>query len=226
MTTQVKGRTAEAYIASEYAEATTTPRTTTSPSYVSTDWAMERRFLRIVADDAVRQAQVAQEQLAEATLRVQGDHSQELIVAAQEFLRLEGKEVLRRLAADYAFAWVDLSRMIGVSVPAIRKWRLDGRITAENQSKLAYLAAFARILRDRGVSAASWLSAPMIPGYTVAPKNLYTQERAAVLLDLACDGRDPEQVLNSVEPDWRARYDAHGFSVARFSDGTYGVVSQ
>lgn len=226
MTTLVKGRTADAYIASEYAEATTTPRTTTSPSYVSTDWAMERRFLRILADDAAMQAQVAQEKLTEATLRVQGDHSQELIAAAQEFLRMDGKEVLRRLAADYAFSWVDLSRMLGVSVPAIRKWRLDGRITAENRSKLAYLAAFARILRDRGVSAASWLSAPMIPGYTVAPKHLYTQERAAVLLDLACDDGDPELVLNSMEPDWRARYDAHGFSVARFDDGTYGVVSQ
>lgn len=220
MTITQDHRTASAYIDPEYARAgTTTCETTTSPSYVNRDWATTRAFNRIWAGEV-------HNRIAEATEQLESTHAHSLRMAAQRYLRRDAKEVLRILAAEYAFTWIDLGRMLGVSVPAIRKWRMDGRISGENHSKLAYLLAFAEILRNRGVSAASWMSVPVVPGYTVAPKHLYCQESAAALLDLACDGRDPEHLLNEIEPDWRNKYDDHGYTVARFDDGTYGIVSR
>ncbi len=227
MTDTLSDRTAHAYIDRDYvAPASTTTRTTTSPAYINQDWASERAFGLLWADVVADTAQQVRAQIDRATAGVETQHAQELAVVAQEYAQLEDKEVLRILASEHAFTWVDLARMVRVSVPAIRKWRHDGGLSAENRSKLAYLAAFAQLLRNKGVRAASWMSTPMLPGYTVAPKHLYSSEHAATLFDLACGGRTPSEVLDTLDPEWRTTYDAHGYSVARFDDGTYGIVNQ
>lgn len=148
-----------------------------------------------------------------------------LAAAAERALSRDGKDVLDDLAKVYGFTWVDVARMIGVNVPTIRKWRMVGGITPEHHAKLSCLAAFARLLQQQGVAAAVWLSAPMLPGYWVAPKHLYTAERAAALIDVACHSQDPAQFLDSVDPNWRTTFDAHGYDVVRFNDGTYGVAA-
>ncbi len=227
MTSTATDRTAYAYIDRDYiASGTTTDRTTTSPGYISQDWASERSFNLLWADNVADEAQQVQERIDRATQGVETQHAEALATAAQDYARLDDKDVLRVLASEHAFTWVDLSRMIRVSVPAIRKWRHDGGLNAENRAKLIYLAAFAQLLRDKGIRAASWMSIPLLPGYTVAPKHLYTSDHAATLFDLACGWRTPTEVLNALDPDWRNTYDAHGYAVERFDDGTYGIVSK
>ena len=227
MSTATKRSTADAFLDRGYAAPSAPTPETTSPNYINTDWASERQFSRIVVGYLTQGVHTANGRIAKASEHVERRHATELEAAAREDVRREGKAILRDLAIDYGFTWVDLAQMLGVSVPAIRKWRMDGRISPENLSRLAQLSAFARLLKGYGVHPAVWASVPMIPGYTVAPKHVFTPERAAALLDLATDNEpDPRRLLDSIEPGWKLKYDDHGYTVTRFDDGTYGITSR
>ena len=59
----------------------------------------------------------------------------------------------------------------------------------------------------------------------VAPKHLYSPGQAGALADVALGTGDVQELLARVEPDWRVRYDARGYDVRRFDDGSYGIVN-
>lgn len=218
-----ESETASKYIERSYASVGTTT-TETTRSYISTDWVADRAWQRFVAGAHEHDAQEARDRAGLATAHLRSQHARTLGTAAQLDLRRDPKEVLGALASEHAFTWLDIARMIGVSVPAIRKWRMGGRVTAENAAELAYLSAFSRLLKAQGIRVSAWMSIPMVPGFTVAPKHLYSRENAAKLLDLAADVQDPQHLLDELVPDWRSRYDSHGYEVVRFEDGTYGTV--
>lgn len=193
--------------------------TATSHRYLSEDWESARTFSRSAVS-------YHQQEVVEATEELHKSHRQQLMSRAGEYLTKDSKAVLLELASKCAFSWSDLSRMLGVSVPAIRKWRMSGNVSSENFAKMAHLAAFASILRDRGISASTWLSTPSVPGFTVAPKHVYTSVAAPQLLDLALDGEDTEKVLDELEPRWREKFSDQGFEVVRFEDGSYGTTQR
>jgi hypothetical protein len=63
-----------------------------------------------------------------ATGMHQGDYMVEHRVRTSELAGAGGKALLNELA-ELGFAWRDIARMVGVSVPAIQKWGRGGRPT-------------------------------------------------------------------------------------------------
>ena len=48
---------------------------------------------------------------------------------------------LLSMLGERGFAWRDVARMVGVSVPAVQKWRKGERCTGENRRQVAALVA-------------------------------------------------------------------------------------
>ena len=111
--------------------------------------------------------------------------------------------------SDLGFSWRCIARVLGISVPALRKWRLGGRATGENRRRLATVVAFCDVARSRcHVSdVAGWLETPLHADAPVTGADLVAENRFDLILRLARDqGSDPEAVLDDFEPDWRDRY--------------------
>ncbi len=119
------------------------------------------------------------------------------------------------------FAWRDLSRLIGVSVPAIRKWRRGEAATGENRRRVAELVAFCDIVRRRDLisDVAGWLEVPLVDGAPVTGLDLLAANRFDLLFRWAGDTDvDPELIMDEYEPGWRSKY-ASEFEVFVDVDG-------
>jgi hypothetical protein len=184
----------------------------TSDALIDVQWRQKRQLNRAQA----------------STLRA--DHrksfTESIEVHARELLRQPLSTVLEELAATWGVAWADVARMVGVSVPALRKWRTSGGAAADNMRRLAELTAFFRILKEVGVEEpASWISIPCVSGYTVTPRHLYKPGSAAALIDLATASISPEEVLNELHPSWKTDF-ATDFEVVVAEDGAPAIVAK
>lgn len=145
---------------------------------------------------------------------------------ARDLLKRPLSTVLEELAETWGVAWADVARMMGVSVPALRKWRTSGGAAADNMRRLAELTAFFRLLKEVGVEEpASWISIPSVSGYTVTPRHLYKPGSAAALIDLATASISPEEVLNELHPSWKTDF-ATDFEVVIAEDGAPAIVAK
>jgi hypothetical protein len=66
--------------------------------------------------------------------------------------------------------------MVGVSVPAIQKWRKAGGASGPNVKKLADLLAACRLIidqYDKMNAIASWFEVPLDPGAPITPIDLF-----------------------------------------------------
>ena len=103
----------------------------------------------------------------------------------------------------------DIARVVGVSTPALRKWRLGGTATGENRRRVATLVAFCDIAGSRfSISdVACWLEAPLDPQTPLTGLDLMAGGRFDLVLQLVRDrDPDPQAVLDEFEPNWRDRY--------------------
>jgi hypothetical protein len=110
--------------------------------------------------------------------------------------------------ADLGFAWRDIARMIGVSVPAIQKWRRGERTTGDNRRRVASLLAACDIISEgHGIhEVASWMEMPLREHVPVTPMDLWASEHVDLVFDLAGGHVDVEDILTTFDPDWRDRY--------------------
>ena len=148
----------------------------------------------------------------------------ELRTVANERNKEPLEDLLRQLS-DLGFSWRDIARIVGVSVPALRKWRLGGTATGENRKKVSTLVAFCEIVhsRFRISQVADWLEAPVHPEAPHSGLDLMAGDRFDLVLQLARDwNSDPQTVLDEFEPGWRERY---GSAVEVFTgpDGMPGL---
>ena len=110
---------------------------------------------------------------------------------------------------DLGFSWRDVARVAGVSVPALRKWRLGGSATSQNRYQVATIAALCEMLHHLYLisDVASWLEARIHPEAPVTGLDVMAKGRFDLLLSLARDDKaDPEPVLDELEPRWREKY--------------------
>lgn len=144
---------------------------------------------------------------------------------ATNFRKSSVFELLQALSVDYGLSWVDISRMLNVSVPAIRKWRNSGSISPSSISKLADLRAFMEGLSTLGgiESPANWLHIPPIEGYTLIPRDLYETEASAAILDYACGNVTADVLFDELRNDWRNTYKSL-YESRIFDDGEVGLV--
>jgi hypothetical protein len=147
---------------------------------------------------------------------------QEWQTKSSDLVRQDMPTLLARLS-ELGFAWRDIARLIGVSVPAVQKWRRGGAATGQSRFNAAALLAACHLVSDHYLvqDIASWFEAPVVFGYPVSPLDLYAAKKVQLVFRLATGKADPEQVLSAFDPDWRETYRSD-FEV--FSDPDGGLA--
>lgn len=145
---------------------------------------------------------------------------------AAEYKKLSLSAILQELSITWGASWSDIARMADVSVPALRKWRADGGATPIKKARLASIAAFMHVLSQLGIEEpADWIAAPIIDGFTVAPRHLYTPANAGILIEFATGTCPPDSILDTLAPSWRQYY-ATGFDVVTLPGGEKALVDR
>jgi len=93
--------------------------------------------------------------------------------------------------AGLGFPWRDIARMIGVSVPALRRWRHGERPSGENRRAIAQLLAFAQIITDQVFDPASWMEVPISSEAPTTPIDLYAASHFDIIFELATGACTP-----------------------------------
>jgi len=77
-------------------------------------------------------------------------------------VREDVRVLLSELTEVRGLGWSEIARLVGVSVPAIRKWRTGGDISAPRRHALAKLCAFLDLIEMRSIAdPAVWLGTPL-----------------------------------------------------------------
>jgi hypothetical protein len=96
--------------------------------------------------------------------------------------------------------------VVGVSVPAITKWRKCAGVTSGNRLRIARLIAFIDMLSERFIDEpASWLEMPITDGVGLTGMDLLQCGRYDLVLDLSpasAPGTGPPNTLNEVDRNW------------------------
>jgi transcriptional regulator with XRE-family HTH domain len=126
--------------------------------------------------------------------------------------------------ADLGFAWRDIARLVGVSVPAVQKWRKGEKASGDSRSRLASLLAACDVITSHYMvdEIASWFEMPLSSSAPVTPITLYAANRADLVFEFASGHVDPEMLLSAFEPDWRERYRSD-FEVFEAGDGNRSI---
>ncbi len=114
--------------------------------------------------------------------------------------------------------------MIGVSVPAVQKWRKGERVSGENRRKLASLVAAQDLIASqfKVQDIESWFEMPILDGAPITPIDLWAANQSFVVLEYASGRLEPEAALNSFDPTWRDAYDT-AFETVRGEDGHLSI---
>lgn len=151
--------------------------------------------------------------------------SEELEERSIDLARRDVPDLLNELSS-IGFAWRDLAKMIGVSIPAMQKWRKGERATGENRLKIAELLSVVRMLEAAEVQdPASWFEIPLRQGYPVTPIEMCAKGRADLVLEWGMQhAQSADGVLDAFDPNWRHNLDDRFESfVAHDGDISIGV---
>lgn len=149
-------------------------------------------------------------------------HGQSLLVQlkarTEEAAKRSPIDLLGELSAA-GFSWSAIARLVGVSVPAIRKWRQGESVAPENRLRLARLVAFvAVVVSDYLISdVASWIEIP-IEDSGLTGLDVLVAERYPDLVEFAANHITGGELLDRVFPEWRSSIDDR-FEVADDADG-------
>ncbi len=126
--------------------------------------------------------------------------------------------------AELGFSWSDIARMVGVTVPAVRKWRAGQGASGGSRRDLAALRAATALIAEhyQVEEIASWFEVPLAAGSPITPIDLYAAGRTNLLFNYASGHVDPEQVLDELDSEWRER-GRSDFEVFRSSDGDLAI---
>lgn len=129
--------------------------------------------------------------------------------------------------ADLGFSWRSIARMLGVSVPAIQKWRQGARVSGENRRLLANLVAACDMISEHYLvnDVASWFEMPLLHDVPVTPIDLYADGRYQLLFEYVSGHTDTESLLTQLDPAWRESYRSD-FEVFRGEDGQLSLRSK
>jgi hypothetical protein len=128
--------------------------------------------------------------------------------------------------ANQGLSWRDIARVLKVSVPAVRQWRMGATLRGENRLALARLVALVSLLEDIPVAdVASWLEMPLATGIPVSKLDLLAEGADVELCELAQWHVTEEELLDRYRPGWRTRYESN-FEVFEAEDGQLGLRSK
>jgi len=167
------------------------------------------------------------EDVAEADREASEVHRQVLVVQLDDKARRIAKrsvgEMLNELA-DAGFAWRDIASLVGVSVPAVRRWRQGEAATGANRLAVARIVALVETLRDDHLvsDVASWMEVPLVSGAPVTAVDLAADGRLQEVVEIAAAHSTGEDMLDRLQPGWRERYRSD-YEVFEAPDGELGT---
>jgi hypothetical protein len=140
--------------------------------------------------------------------------------------RASMKDLLEELA-DLGFAWRDVARLVGVSVPAVQKWRRGEGATGENRRGVAGLLAACDLIAEhyQVAEVASWFEMPVRADAPVTPIDLWAAGRHNLVFEYGSSHDTPEGILTQWDPEWRERYRSD-FEVFEAGDGQLAIRPQ
>lgn len=137
-----------------------------------------------------------------------------------------GPDLLARLS-EHGFAWTDIARLVGVTIPALQKWRRGAGITGANRLRLGRLVALMEMLEQLFVTEpASWLEMPIKQGVEVTGLDLLAADRYDLVLELARNAGEPNaqtSVLDEFDAEWRNHRVDSAFEVFTAADGSVAI---
>lgn len=138
--------------------------------------------------------------------------------------KLDVKELLGKLN-NYGFAWRDVAKMTGVSVPALQKWRRGERITGENRLRLASVVAVVEVVEKEMLVSdpASWFEMPIKQGVHLTPIDLLASGKPLLVFELASQHGTPEGVLDQFDTQWRDNLMDAAFETFIATDGVRSI---
>ena len=119
--------------------------------------------------------------------------------------RSNAQSLLEELGTDRGLGWSEISRLCGVSVSAVRKWRGGESPSPGRRRQLARLAAFLDLLEEAGgvSEPAGWMNIRLSDKHTVTPTDLYLAGQAEDLVTHAQGFLGINELLNRWRPDWQ-----------------------
>ncbi len=153
-------------------------------------------------------------------------HSQSLAIQLEartdEAAKRAPTDLLDELAG-LGFSWTGIARLVGVSIPALRKWRLGEAPSGENRRKLAQIVAFVGVLEQDHLitDVASWLEVPLA-GTVHTALDLFAAGNLGDLLEYGAHKLDSTELLDRSIPGWRSELDDQ-FEVFEASDGERAI---
>ena len=134
------------------------------------------------------------------------------------------RTMLETLAVS-GLSWTLMARILGVSVPAIRKWRLGEGTSPENRHAVAELAALLEMLDEQFMIAdpASWLEIPLA-GTARTVADIVSAGRLDLVFDYASTWiSSPQQLLDRFAPEWRNDLAAKEYETYVAPDGEMAI---
>jgi transcriptional regulator with XRE-family HTH domain len=117
----------------------------------------------------------------------------------------QGIQTLLDDLADRGIAWSSIATMLGVSVPAVRKWRQGEGASPESRQAAARLAALVDMLSDQFMieDPAAWLEMPLAATRRTLV-DVLAQGRVDLILEYAAGWiSTPQALLDQIDPKWR-----------------------
>ena len=125
----------------------------------------------------------------------------------EELTRQSVKTLLTELSRQYGLPWVDIARYARVSVPAVRKWRMEGQPSPEKVAALVNLTATMEAAEREGIAdPARWLFTPISENVTISPGDIMQMVSVPEFLSILARVHTAEYVLDRKQSDWRERY--------------------
>lgn len=137
--------------------------------------------------------------------------------------REDPHRLLEELYSEHGLSWTSIGRLLGVSLPAVRKWRAGGVISPPSRDRLSHLIAFVDMLSEQFMidDPASWLEMPLA-GTRFTAVDIYAAGRLNLLLDFAGSRLATPQLLGLFKTDWRGKTRSD-YEVVLADDGQYSI---
>lgn len=125
----------------------------------------------------------------------------------QALVQRSSGQLLEELG-ELGFAWRDVARLVGVSVPAVQKWRRGTPTSPENRLALASLLAAREVmLRHTTIQDfVQWFEITLLQDVPISPVDLWAAGAYPLVFEYALQELTAEEVLDEFKPDWREAY--------------------
>lgn len=156
-------------------------------------------------------------------------HRDVLIAALNDRTKEQVKRSVRDMLSglgDEGFSWRDIARVVGVTVPAVQKWRRGERASPDRVLRLGTMCALVDILGQHGVQeVASWFELRLQPEVAVTCLDLAAAGRYDLALRWGTSRHEvpAESIFDQFDPDWRTTRVDDQFEVFLAEDGVMSI---